>query len=961
MSDLEKELKRLRDERQKKFSEENWEGALEIHDQILALSPSALRYANRGSILYRLERLEDAIESYHKALEMEPSLKRARADLERLEAQLQKQRAQQATVDPTTPEPATDEEENKQDKSRKDYISEIRAKRQEAMSEGNWHEALQLHNKLIELDPTAMRYASQGSMLYRIGQLEEAIASYQKALELDPSLEKAKMDLKRLETQWKKENKVSSDIKNPAVSEVKNNSEKIKELREKRQQHIDAKEWDEALALHDRIIEMEPTALRYVNRGSMLYRMKRLEDAISSYQKAIEMDPNLGRAKMDLERMEKELAEKRKDVEKDLSPLRNQDPAAQEKISINSESISQDQQSPNTEQPVQKDKSKEVGQPAQAIEIKSAPDTNDTQLPSITKTKLTNTKPENIEQEIENLRRQRQIMLENDKWEEALELHNRIIELAPTAPRYVTRGSMLYSLGHADEAILSYRKAIELDPTLARAQDDLKKLQDTEMDRLRHERHANMQQENWLAALEKHNIIIALEPTALRYANQGSILYRLDRLQDAVVAYQTALEIDPELSKAKEDLRQLQEELSEIKKRPSSSQKEVKSNASNSVSSEFEETEEDDGFQIEEIENPEIDVIDTSPLEEQEEIRSETKQITPATFSGHQSEITSVLVTSEEKFLISASKDKTIRIWDIEKKKCIHILSDHTDWVRSIAMSPKQTKLISASDDWTIKIWDMQSGRCDSTLKGHTMPVTSVAVTGRYIFSGGRDRYIKIWDAQKGKCKKNIVDHKDWISCFALTSKGDKLISGAFDGMICILNVASLASEKKFKAHQNRIHKLLPALDGSRFISVAQDRNICVWEIESGTLLHTFDEHSDEVQDIAISPDGSLLASAGRDQSVRIWSLEDYSLQHHFVGELDQFYKISFSNDGRFVFAASDSGSIWIWKLEKEEKVAEWHHTYSRQISYMYACKHQSCLLTSSGDGKINVWDYSIL
>jgi tetratricopeptide (TPR) repeat protein len=91
--DLINELKRLRNERQKKFDEENWEGALEIHDRILELSPSALRYANRGSILYRLGRLEEAVESYRKALEKEPTLKRARADLERLEAQLQAQGA----------------------------------------------------------------------------------------------------------------------------------------------------------------------------------------------------------------------------------------------------------------------------------------------------------------------------------------------------------------------------------------------------------------------------------------------------------------------------------------------------------------------------------------------------------------------------------------------------------------------------------------------------------------------------------------------------------------------------------------------------------------------------------------------------------------------------------------------------------------------------------------------------
>ena len=698
IDNLEKELKRLRDERQKKFTEEDWEGALEIHDKILELSPSALRYANRGSILYRLGRLEEAVESYRIALEMEPTLKRARADLERLEAQLPKPSEENKIQEPEAiysqepepiysqeaqpiysqesqpiysqepepiysqepepiysqePEPIYSQEAQPiysqesqpiypqesqpiySQESQPNYadiqkeIAECKDRRQVAMAKEDWNAALQYHLRIVELEPTAQRYATLGSLFYRVGRMEEAIESYQNATTMDPTLEKVQHDLQKLLKQYNKKyasapatpvvpaqviatpiasapiaptpvvvtptpvapvapaheknrNAIQAQVEelrkqrqayidaedwetvleihdkilaldpnglrysnrgaflyrlgryqealeayrtalslDPSLSGIQEQiqnledllaeeesfandkstqytssediANKIEELRIQRQQYLDAKEWEKALALNDQIIALEPTALRYVNRGSILYRMQRLEEAIESYQKALQLDPNMGRAKIDLERMQAELQEYQFGIP---------EPQAH-----------------------------------------------------------TGNKQENLAEKLEQLRLKRQKLVQEDKWEEALSVHDQILALEPTAARYVTKGSMLYAIGRVDESILNYRKALELDPNFERAQSDLQKLAESEMDRLRVQRQEAMAEENWERALELHDVILALDPSALRYANRGSILYRMNRFQEAKEAYQKALSLDPTLEKAKTDLEELEEEL----------------------------------------------------------------------------------------------------------------------------------------------------------------------------------------------------------------------------------------------------------------------------------------------------------------------------------------------------------------------------------------------------------------
>lgn len=54
---------------------------------------------------------------------------------------------------------------------------------------------------------------------------------------------------------------------------------------------------------------------------------------------------------------------------------------------------------------------------------------------------------------------------------------------------------------------------------------------------------------------------------------------------------------------------------------------------------------------------------------------------------------------------MSASIDKTIKIWDIHTGKMLQNLPGHSDWVLSLASDPAGRTLVSSSKDKTIKIW----------------------------------------------------------------------------------------------------------------------------------------------------------------------------------------------------------------------------------------------------------------
>jgi WD40 repeat protein len=138
-----------------------------------------------------------------------------------------------------------------------------------------------------------------------------------------------------------------------------------------------------------------------------------------------------------------------------------------------------------------------------------------------------------------------------------------------------------------------------------------------------------------------------------------------------------------------------------------------------------------------------------------------------------------VAVTADGRFAVSASEDRTLKVWDLGTGQARRSLKGHTSRVYCVAVTADGRFAVSASEDRTLKVWDLGTGQARRNLEGHTAEVSGVAVTadGRFSVSSSLDKTLKVWDLATGKTISTRTTDAQ-LSCCALTPDGRTIVVG---------------------------------------------------------------------------------------------------------------------------------------------------------------------------------------
>merc|ERR1711971_1035632 len=315
---------------------------------------------------------------------------------------------------------------------------------------------------------------------------------------------------------------------------------------------------------------------------------------------------------------------------------------------------------------------------------------------------------------------------------------------------------------------------------------------------------------------------------------------------------------------------------------------------------------------------------------------------------GHTKAVLSVFATDE--LLFSASKDRTVKVWDLCRKEEVQSLEGHPNNVVCVKYS-EQTRLAFTVSSAFIKVWDlrMSASSCVKTLSSSglttngpvvmnnpqtgtrtlAMPpgetqINDICLTpsGYGLFSAAGDK-VRLWDLRKfHSIGKLSGGHQAAIMCLGTGPTGinrnNHVITGSKDHYIKVFDVPEnkggvIAPKMNLDPpHYDGIECL--AISGDTLFSASRDTCIKKWDLRSQGLIKSLNNaHKEWICGLTFLPGGHIVISGCRGGDIKLWDTATCQLVGHMKAHNSTINHIT--TNSSHIFSASNDGSIGMWRV----------------------------------------------
>ncbi|CAM6123553.1 unnamed protein product [Calypogeia fissa] len=307
-----------------------------------------------------------------------------------------------------------------------------------------------------------------------------------------------------------------------------------------------------------------------------------------------------------------------------------------------------------------------------------------------------------------------------------------------------------------------------------------------------------------------------------------------------------------------------------------------------------------------------------------------------ARWSAHTNAIFDACWIKGDTFMLTASGDQTIKLWDVEHKTGVSVMKGHTGSVKSLCANSSQSDLfVSGARDGCIAFWDIRTPSvAQSALgevsyspvakvkdahngftakfrrrQGYTRSVTAVLYLKdeRVVATAGaNDGVVKFWDTRKLKTpvaqtppqagsssvsQGNNGSRLHGIAGLSQDPTGTRLIATCVDSKIYMYDVIrpERGAQSTFSGHVMGTFYIKAAFspDGSHILSGSSDHNAYLWKVDDpGSNPTVLEGHHQEVTAVSWCPtDFCKIATCSDDYTVRIWTMNELRFAQRVIKE----------------------------------------------------------------------------
>jgi WD40 repeat protein/ubiquitin-protein ligase len=312
--------------------------------------------------------------------------------------------------------------------------------------------------------------------------------------------------------------------------------------------------------------------------------------------------------------------------------------------------------------------------------------------------------------------------------------------------------------------------------------------------------------------------------------------------------------------------------------------------------------------------------------------------------------------------VISASEDRTLKVWDLETGAELRTLPGHSLAAKAVAVTPDGRRAVSAGEHpgstGELKVWDLRTEPRPRNVGAHTQAVSAVVVTpdGRHAVSASDDQTLKVWSLAQGAQLHALTGHTDSVRALAATPDGRRVISGSRDRTLKVWDVASGTQLHTLAGHSREVRAVAMTADGRRAISTSEEMTLKVWDVDTGAELHTLFGHSRGVKCVAMAPDCRRALSASADGTVKVWDLDTGAELRTLTGHPGYVHALAVTQDGRRAVSASSGQALKVWELDTGAELSTLSG-WSAPAAGVAVTPYYLQIVDDRGTGGLRVWN----
>ncbi|KAF7196531.1 Beta-TrCP [Pseudocercospora fuligena] len=315
--------------------------------------------------------------------------------------------------------------------------------------------------------------------------------------------------------------------------------------------------------------------------------------------------------------------------------------------------------------------------------------------------------------------------------------------------------------------------------------------------------------------------------------------------------------------------------------------------------------------------------------------------------SGHTDSV--YCLQFDEEKIITGSRDRTIRVWDINTYQCLRVIGrpnvkpalgpkvlrtvDYPSFHMATAsvngtaygegifypnndchdasilcLQYDDEILVTGSSDNTLLVWDVKTYEIIKRLKSHTGGVLDVALDAKHIVSCSKDSKIIVWDRENLVEKGQLTGHKGPVNAVQL--RGNLLVSASGDGIARLWDLNQMKLIKEFPAKERGLAAVEFSEDMKYVLAGGNDNITYKFETETGREVMQFAGHTQLVRSLWLDSSNNRVISGSYDLDLRVydfvtgeelWRGEEWTTSWMLAAKSDYRRIVATSQDGRIL------------------------------------------------------------